>query len=577
MISRSSQRGHLVLILYNRTAVARIILITVGHLHRMKSGSISKSSSYLHAVSNRLGATLPRARFLGMIVGTAISRLVDAPDKVMNFDVEDMESQEAMWWLELVNTEDRVGSIESLKHPSPTDLLQCPHSTKSTTNKMRTPTRSSKNKSTKIISIEEVGDDTESDDGLVPHQKPDEDPSDSDEDPTLVNRSKPTAPVYIIDLIRALQINDKPETVELALKTAPTLIRRKANFGTEVSESIDSLASALINVQEGISGDVGQKLRLQSLIACLVAKPASMGPWLASMYFEGDFSLSQRAAILSAVGLGARELAGFKHDSDPVSGEGTSFPSRQLPQDLATIYAPVNSVAMQIEHATLQPMALAAADKITGPDILKVRTFSSRLDVEKKTARKAKDRQTRIPKDFHKLLSEALFLPHCCRMSLLLSSRPSSNFTTLFEPHILRLFLQTLTILVTTLGPYAVQLPTVTREALLLLTSLHVAATLSLDPAVLPALLQLLLTVLDLNISAGGVAEESLVTEFGTMIAELVAWAGNLSNVVSIPTAESSEGMSWTVLVAGCQVKWHEVGRKFQGRMLGLGEDLDNF
>jgi hypothetical protein len=63
------------------------------------------------------------------------------------------------------------------------------------------------------------------------------------------------------------------------------------------------------------------------------------------------------------------------------------------------------------------------------------------------------------------------------------------------------------------------------------------------------------------------------------MAAELVAWAGNLGNVVNVPdTGREDGGLPWTVLLAGIQVKWHEVGRKFQGRMLGLvGADLDEF
>lgn len=543
--------------------------------------NISKSSHYLHAVSNRLGASLPRARLLGMIVGTVISKLVDAPDKAMNFDFDEMmTTDELESWLKLPETNDRIGSIEVLKLSKVVTKIKPATSTAKPRGQNGTTESRLANKSSKIISIEEIIDDEESDDDLLPYQKPDEDPSDSDEDPTLVNRSKPTAPVYIRDLVKALQLNDKPDVVELALKSAPALIRRKMGFGTELAENIDTLASALINLQEGMSRTETQRLRLHSLIACLIAQPARMGPWLASMYFEGDFSLAQRASILTTIGLGARDLAGYQDDPALKPDKQTSFPSQRLPANLAAIYAPVNDLAEQLEHATLQPMALAAADKISGPDILKVRTFSSRLDVERKTAQKAKQRQTRIPKDIHKLLVESLFLPLCCRMSLLLSSRPNTNATTLFEPHILRLFLQTLTILFTTLGPNALQLHTVTRETLILLTNLHAVTVLSTDAAILPALLQLLLTTLDLNVAAGLVAEENLVTEFGTMVAELVAWAGNLSNVVNVPTAEKSEGMgmAWTVLVAGVQVKWHEVGRKFQGRMVGLtGSEMEGY
>ena len=499
----------------------------------------------------------------------------------MRFDLDEMTNDDTKSWLGMTNIDDRVGSVEDLKKGSALARVKpVAPSSKAKEQKNHALAAGPAREMSKVISIEEVDTDEESEDDLVPYQKPDEDPEDSDDDPTIINRSKPTAPVYIVELVKALQINDKPETVELALKTAPDLIRRKAGFGTELAENIDSLASALINLQESMSREEAQQLRLRSLIACVVAVPARMGPWLASMYFEGDVSLAQRATLLTTVGLGARKLAGYDDAPELKQDKQASFPSQKLPAKLSAMYARVNNLAEQIEHATLQPMALAAADKVSGPDILKVRTFSSRLDVEKKTAQKAKQRQTRIPKDIHKLLTESLFLPICCRMSLLLGSRPNTNTTTLFEPHILRLFLQTLTILFTTLGPHALQLPIVTRETLILLTNLHVINTLSTDAAVLPALLQLLLTTLDLNVSAGTVGEEKLVTEFGETISELVAWAGNLSNVIAIPAIEKSEGMgiAWTVLVAGIQVKWHEVGRKFQGRMIGLtGSELDNY
>ena len=573
-----------VLIVSLSTAIAQVILLTVGHLHRMKSERISRlsrSPQYLHAVSNRLGASLPRARYLGMVVGTAISRLVDGPDNAMKFDMEEMQSEDTKGFLNLADVDDSIGDMQDLK--TELTMTKTASSNASETPRHKKPGASQKalsNHTSRIISIEEITDEDDGNDGLIPYQKPDEDPSDSDEDPTLIIRSKPKAPVYIPELVKGLQAYDNPETVELALKTAPALIRRKAGFGTELSENIDALASALINVQEGMSKAGPQQLRLRSLIACLVVQPPKMGPRFASMYFEGDFSLSQRASLLTTIGLGARELAGYSDDSDLAAEKSkATFPSQRLPYKLASIYAPVNNLAKQLEHTTLQPMALAAADKISGPDILKVRTFSSRLSVEKKTAQKAKERQTRIPKDIHKLLAESMYIPLCCRMTLLLSSRPNTNATTLFEPHILRLFLQTLTIVLTTLGPHALQLQTVTRETLLLLTSLHVTTKLSTDAVVLPALLQLLLTALDLNVAAGTVAEEQLVTDFGNTISELVAWAGNLGNLVSVPeTGQEEGGMPWTVLVAGVQVKWHEVGRKFQGRMIGLvGADLDGF
>ncbi len=562
----------------------------------MKSTSISelsKSSSYLQAVSNRLAASLPQARFLGMVVGMAVSRLVDPPDKMMKFDVEEMESQQAQWWFDLTKLEDVMGSREVLKKFSANErrvggqmMPQKKKLGQSVSAKPKPQAGSSK-----IISIEEVEDDSESEDDLMPHQKPDEDPEDSDEDPTLINRSKPKPPVYITDLIKALNAIEKPEVVEIALKIAPSLIRRKAKFGTELSESIESVASSLINLQDGMSDPDLQELRLQSLIACLVSQPNCMGPWFASMYFEGDLSLSQRASLLTTIGLSARELAGHKDPDTPSASNVNLPPSKQLPPHLADLYAypnPLSTLTHQIQHTTLRPMALAAADLATGPSILKIRTFSSRMAVEKRTAAQTLDRSRRIPKDLHRLLAEALYLPLCCRLTLLLSSGGGAGViaiktNTLFEPQILKLFLQTLTVVLTTLGPYAVQLPTLTRETLLLLTALQRNARLSLDAAVLPALLTLLLSTLDVNIEAGGVAEEHLVTDFGDLIAELVRWVAGLGEGVRVPEVEAGagagavlgedgqgQGMPWSVVAAGIQVKWAEVGKKFQGRMLGL-------
>lgn len=550
-------------------------------------------------VSARLSASIPRARFLGMVVATAISKLVDTPDKAMNFGIEEMDSEEADTWFELVNVTDIVGDLNALKTATTLALPKTAKKRPLATNS----NRSSKPvpQSTRIIAIEEISDsdkgnasseEEEEDPDLHPYSRPDSDPEDSDDDPTLINRNKPSAPVYIITLIKQLNVSDDLSLVELALKTAPSLIRRKANFGDELSVNLLPLASSLLNLQEGMSSEELQRLKVASLIACLVSKPGVMGPWIASMYFEGDFSLSQRAALLATIGLGTRELAGYDdstaQDASEVANVPPSFPSNRLPPKLESLYAsssaPISTLSRDLSFRTLQPMALQAADKVTGPDILKVRTFSSRMEVQKKVAAKAEARAKRIPKDLHKVLADDICLPFCARLILVLTSLPTSPFlanSTLLHPSLLKLSLQTLTIVLSTLGPHALQLPAVTRETLILLTQLHSIPSQAHDPIILPTILQLLLTILDLNIEAGRTIEERLVTEFGTMIAELISWSGSLGERVSIPEVDASDGgeMPWPVLVAGIQVKWQEVGRKFQGRMLGLvaGTDFDSF
>ena len=629
--------------------------------------ALSKSSPYLHAVSNRLAASLPRARFLGMVVGMAISRLVDAPDKAMKFDVDEPELAECEWWYELARTEDTIGSVEDLSHSFPTRT----HQDAQTQLRTKKPAESSSQHRkrdalpSKIVSIEGVDDDEDDqkdgseEEDLIPYQKPDEDPEDSEEDPTLIRRDKPRAPVYVRELIKGLNTTDKLEVMEISLKTAPSLIRRKANFGAELSQDIETLTRSLINLQEGMSDSQMQELRLQSLIACLVSRPSTVGPWLARIFFEGDLSLYQRGTILTTIGLGAREIAGQKDedDEDRETQDGESsqlLPSKQLPSHLDALYGPLNKATTQIQQKTLRPMALAAADEATGPAVLKIRTFSSRLEVEKKTKARTEARTKRVPKDLHRILAESLYLPLCCRMSILLSN-PSSHITapTLYEqyqhlkpqlphkqqrstsllssssaaatfsspasildPSTLKLQLQTLTVVLTTLGPNSTHTLTISRETILLLTILsHRSYHLALDPAVLPALLTLFLALLDIIVAGGTTTEEMLVTDLGAEVSEVVEWVSGLisqdsageggggggrlrqgggrdgksavGGITRIPEVErSSRGtssggdggydtnstglMPWTVVAAGIMVKWSEISRKFQARLMGM-------
>lgn len=62
-----------------------------------------RSGSHLGVVSNRLGASSPRARFLGMVVGEALSSLTEKGDKRLDFKVDDMTTAEAKWFKNLVS------------------------------------------------------------------------------------------------------------------------------------------------------------------------------------------------------------------------------------------------------------------------------------------------------------------------------------------------------------------------------------------------------------------------------------------------------------------------------------------
>ena len=69
-------------------------------------------------------------------------------------------------------------------------------------------------------------------------------------------------------------------------------------------------------------------------------------------------------------------------------------------------------------------MALEAADKLSGPDAVKVRTFSSRMQVQSKTAQRTKE----APPDPYpeavpqKHSTQSVYVPLCSTMNMLLAS-----------------------------------------------------------------------------------------------------------------------------------------------------------
>ena len=132
-----------------------------------------------------------------MLVGTAVSELVDTEGKRLKFPMEELDSEDGKWYRSLTTIEDKVGIIEDLKK-------DVPQAKKLPAAKGRIPRAAKQNYTTsskadavsRVIAIEEVQDDLESEDeDIAMYEKPDSDASDEDEDPTLVQRDRPSAPV----------------------------------------------------------------------------------------------------------------------------------------------------------------------------------------------------------------------------------------------------------------------------------------------------------------------------------------------------------------------------------------------
>jgi telomere length regulation protein len=118
----------------------------------------------------------------------------------MKFDLEEVETDEAQWYLSLTTVEDKVRSLDVLRDPKQSETKKAVKKSKSqvpyySRTSQRPPAAGP---TSKVIAIEEISDDEDvhmEEDDLLPYEKPDSDASDSEEDPTLIQRGKPTAPV----------------------------------------------------------------------------------------------------------------------------------------------------------------------------------------------------------------------------------------------------------------------------------------------------------------------------------------------------------------------------------------------
>ena len=158
---------------------------------------MSRTALYTQAISNRIGASSPRARFLGMAVGVAISKLVDGAALRLAFDFEDDEA-EAVWYQHLTCVEDKMGSIRELRisetMPAAARQSRSGPVKQPSSERTRKPSKQKMPQEAIGPRIVEVVDESEDDD-LVPYATPDSDPEDDADDPSLIDRNKPKAPV----------------------------------------------------------------------------------------------------------------------------------------------------------------------------------------------------------------------------------------------------------------------------------------------------------------------------------------------------------------------------------------------
>jgi telomere length regulation protein len=573
-------------------AHAQVLLLSAGYVHRltpMKLTMMMRSALWLNAISNRLAASQERARFLGLVVGEALSSLVEKGDKRLDFHMEETNQSEGRWYKGLVDVADQPGALDALK----TKEVKKTGPSASTPETQAKPTQSGAIRPSRLpprgFVIEQVDDDESDDDDLIPYAKPDSDDEDSDEDATLVRRDKPKAPVYIRDLMRYLRDTDDYDHQKLALTTAPGLIRRKGNFGTEVKEHADELASLLVGLQDKFELDNFFQLRLQGMIALVVAQPEVMGQWFAKTFYDGDYSVSQRTSILAVLGISARELAGFETSEYT---EEASFPSKALPERVERLYMgspsttgqlasssssleplppnALDTVAQSLAKQLLAPIAAEAADAVTGPDVLKMSTFSSRLDEQmsgsSSVKRKAptRPRIRAIPNTTSQLLYTCFFSPLVARFQAALRSSSRTRGALVFQqPHLLATYLRTLGIVAHAAGPGTLALPAMTAELWGLLLRARTAG--GGDVGVVRAVLFSLLALLDVN-------EEKMrdiCAEMGSEVVETMEWVSSIFEGTRGHEGGKGEENEVKMLSAAVLIRLREGVEKYRALLMG--------
>lgn len=566
------------------TVHGQILLISAGYVSRLspiKLTMLVRSGSYLNTISNRIASTQARARLLGMIVGESLSALIDNNQAKLDFHVEEMETDEVEWLKSLTNVSDTIGSADPILSATQTTDLnatvapvrQQRPSSKPKLKPRPKPATSTPTKLPKAI-IEEIDSSDGDDDDLVPYKKG-SDPEDSDEDPTLVQRNKIKPPVYIRDLIAFFRDVESYDKQKLAMQTAPVLIRRKANYGTEVSSHADELAGLLVGLQDKFEFDDFSDMKLQGMIALIVAQPKLMAPWFARTFFEGDYSFAQRTSVLIALGLSCRELAGFDVSAYQ---SAASFPSKQLPEKIQQVYIsgtggednqqslpssnlkslPPNAIESMTQSLTaefLAPVAASAADSITGPDVLKLQSFTAKY----KSKTKPKPRKRAIPNTTASLIATSFFSPLTAHFQVALRS----SRHTILNPALLALYLQTLGITINAAGPSTLALPQITSELwdLLLGVRVHVAEDLSALRGWLVALAALL------QVNGEQHDLRRLCEMQGREIFETREWVGGV--FARVRGEDGGEENDVKMLAAGVLIKLGEAVEKYQALLMG--------
>ncbi|KAF2857692.1 hypothetical protein K470DRAFT_260560 [Piedraia hortae CBS 480.64] len=529
-------------------SLAQSILLTASRTPKSDLTSLVRSGVHSTGVGNRLDSNVDRARWLGMLVATGLSSLVDDASNTLDFGVEEMHTHEVESYLSLTKIEDNIGSFKDFAHLIPQKI----------THTLPARTRVGKGEfwngkvvfgpprppvQTEIIgdcvaelSPSEEDEEDEEDGDLKPYPKPHPDPKDAETDPTLINRNPPKKPVYILDLIKSLR-SDDAETFSLSLSSAASLIRRKAAYG-EVREHASSLLSEFMSLQNNFDTEKFEELRLDALVATVGADPEGLAPRLARMVVTGrEYSTATRAGGLVALGRVGMEIAGGENP-------GGGFVGERLPRELESIYGLPAGYSQQKKLSSAQTEITAPS---SGRGIHSAQTSLLRTPAKLPSPQhKGGDLLTPSRTRSMRPVSRPNQLSKVAYVSFLAPLLGAYSLTSSLPPYILTLLITTCSLLLNASGPGTVSLADFTSEFLTFLLSLRSKAEEGRD--VCDAVLFGVLTTFEIVPDPVLRSERELVREVGE-------WVSNVFE--KLPRDEEK----MRVMAASILLRVEEVGR----------------
>lgn len=214
------------------------------------------------------------------------------------------------------------------------------------------------------------------------------DVSDEEDDPSIGSKKPIPKPIYIRDLLAYLSVDVKePEAYDkrrIALRTAPSLLRQKLSFGTEVSFYAEDLMTQLVALTNHFEDTTFEVSRLNAMISVVVSHP-DVTPHVCQLLLTGDFSLQQRLCLLSAMSFAARALRGEKDEIVQASFTPSNFASQRLPENLHNQYEAMDHGYLAIENKLQNQLMYEASEKardsISGGRVLRISSKLSKKGI----------------------------------------------------------------------------------------------------------------------------------------------------------------------------------------------------